>query len=303
MCETAMMVKGCAFEVPPPGAGVTTVTLATPAVARSLAAMAAVSWVAETKVVVRGLPFHWTTESVMKPVPFTVRVKAAAPTVREVGLRLEIVGAGGLLIVKVRALEVPPPGAGLTTVTWAVPAVAMSPAAMAAVSWVAETKVVARGLPFQRTTELELKPLPVTVSVNAALPAYAVAGLRLVVVGTGLLTVKDSAFEVPPPGAGVTTVTLATPAVARSLVTMAAVSRVAETKVVVRGLPFHWTTESVMKPVPFTVRVKADPPARAVVGLRLPSVGSGFGTALTTLTEKLCAAGVPTPLLASTVTG
>ncbi len=71
---------------------------------------------------------------------------------------------------KVRALEVPPPGAGLNTVTEAVPAVAMSAAVIDALNWVEETYVVVRFDPFQRTTELDLKPLPFTVNVNAAPP-------------------------------------------------------------------------------------------------------------------------------------
>ena len=43
------------------------------------------------------------------------------------------------MIVKVRALEVPPPGVGLNTVTEAVPAVAISAAVIAAVNRVEDT--------------------------------------------------------------------------------------------------------------------------------------------------------------------
>jgi hypothetical protein len=67
----------------------------------SAAGIAAVNRVAETKVVVRFAPFHCTTESVTKPVPLTVSVKAAPPAVRDDGLMLEITGTGGSLIVKV----------------------------------------------------------------------------------------------------------------------------------------------------------------------------------------------------------
>ncbi len=125
---------------------------------------------------------------------------------------------------KVWALEVPPPGAGLNTVTWAVPAVAMSAAVIAAVNWVEETKVVVRFDPFHRTTEPATKLLPLTVSVKAGPPAVAEEGLRLVVVGTGLLIVKVRAPEVPPPGVGLNTVTEAVPAVAMSAAVIAAVS-------------------------------------------------------------------------------
>ena len=79
--------------------------------------------------------FHFTTERPStKFVPFTVRVKAASPAVLLVGEIVAVVGTG-LLIVNVKAgVEVPPPGAGLTTVTSGVPADSMSSAVMAAVS-------------------------------------------------------------------------------------------------------------------------------------------------------------------------
>jgi hypothetical protein len=44
-------------------------------------------------------------------------------------------------------------------------------------------------------------------SVSLAAPALADVGERLVRVGTGLSTVKFTAFEVPPPGAGLLTTT------------------------------------------------------------------------------------------------
>ena len=60
---------------------------------------------------------------------------------------LVVVGTG-LLTVNVNALDVPPPGVGLNTVTDEVPVAAMSVAGIAAVNWVEETKVVARADPF-----------------------------------------------------------------------------------------------------------------------------------------------------------
>src|SRR3970040_1735616 len=100
----------------------------------------------------------------------------------------------------------------------------MSLAGMAAVSCVLLRKVVVRSAPFQRTTEEEIKPLPLTVRVKPASPAVALEGNKEVKLGPGLLMVRTGAFEVPPPGAGLNTVTCAVPAVARSLAGMAAVS-------------------------------------------------------------------------------
>src|ERR1700678_768578 len=102
-------------EVPPPGAGVTTAMLALPIVVMSAAVIAAVIWVALTKVVVRLLPFHCTTDFASKPLPLTVNVKAVPPTVAVVGEMLVTVG-GALLIDRSTAVEVPPPGVGFTTV-------------------------------------------------------------------------------------------------------------------------------------------------------------------------------------------
>ena len=85
------------------------------------------------------------------------------------------------MIVKVRALETAPPG--FSTVTEALPAAAMSAAVIAAVRWVALTKVVVRFAPFQRTTEPLTKLLPFTVSVKAGPPAAALLGESEVNVG------------------------------------------------------------------------------------------------------------------------
>src|SRR5690606_39614408 len=72
--------------------------------------------------------------------------------------------------------------------------------------------VCSSDLPFQRTTELSMKFVPVTVSVSASLPASALDGSSIVIVGTGFtagLIVKVLAAEVPPPGAGFDTATCA----------------------------------------------------------------------------------------------
>ena len=276
----ALMVNAELPEVPPPGAGLETVTGAVPAAAMSAAEMAACNCEALTNVVVRAEPFQLTTELLMNPLPFTVRVKAAPPAVALAGDREVTVGRGlGALMVNAELPEVPPPGAGLDTVTGAVPAAAMSAAEMAACNCEALTNVVVRAEPFQLTTELLMNPLPFTVRVKAAPPAVALAGDREVTVGRGLgaLMVNAELLEVPPPGVGLETVTGAVPAAAMSAAEMAACSCEALTNVVVRAEPFHLTTELLMNPLPFTVRVKAAPPAVALAGDREVTVGKGLG--------------------------
>jgi len=216
----------CAFEVPPPGVGLKTVTAAVPTDAMSPAAIVAVSCKAETKVVGRSLPFQRTREVGTNPMPFTVSVKPVLPAVAEAGLSPVVVGAGlsAGLIVNVRVFDVPPPGVPLKTVTAAVPAPVMSLGTIVAVSCEADTKVVGRAAPFQRTTDVATKPEPVTVSVKPAPPAVAEGGLSPVVVGAGLFIVNVWAFDAPPPGVGLKTVTAAVPAPVMSPGAIAAVS-------------------------------------------------------------------------------
>jgi hypothetical protein len=151
-------------------------------------------------VVVRPVPFHCTVDPETKFVPVTVSVKAAPPAVALEGESEAAVGMG-LLMVKVRALDVPPPGEGLTAVTEGVPAVAISLAEIAAVNCVALTKVVVRALPFHCTVAPETKFVPVTVSVKAAPPAVALEGESALRVGTGLppVTVMVSGGELVEP--------------------------------------------------------------------------------------------------------
>src|SRR3989442_544250 len=154
----------------------------------------------------------------MKPLPLTVRTNAFPPATADVGLMLLMAGAGFTgVMVKLAALEVPPPGGGLKTVTEAEPALATSLAGMEAVSLVSLTKAVARSAPFQRTTDPAMKLAPLTVRLKAGAPACADVGLMAVMFGTGFtgtVMVKLSALEVPPPGAGLKTVTEATPVLA-----------------------------------------------------------------------------------------
>ena len=124
-----------------------------------------------------------------------------------------LVITGAALIVNVCALDVPPPGLGLATVMDAVPAVATRDAGTVAVSCVEETKLVARGAPFQFTVEVETNLVPFTVKVNCALPAVVEVGQIEVMVGTGLLIVRVSVALPVPPALVALMVTLYVPAV------------------------------------------------------------------------------------------
>ena len=194
-CEAGAdeMASDRAADVPPPGAGFNTVTCAVPAVATSAAAMDAVRRVALTKLVLRLAPFQRTVEPAMKFEPSTVRVKPALPAVALAGAIEDSSGNGLLasgavaLIANVSTVELPPPGAGLKTDTWAGPAAAMSPAVMAAVNCVLLTKLVGRSAPFQRTVDALEKLPPLTVRENAAPPAAALVGASDDKVGTALV--------------------------------------------------------------------------------------------------------------------
>jgi hypothetical protein len=109
-----------------------------------------------------------------------------------------LVITGVAAIVNVCAFDVPPPGAGFTTVIEAVPGLAIREADTVAVSCVEETNVVASAVPLHFTVEVETKFVPFTVNVNPLPPAVAQVGLIEVVVGTGLLMVKVTGFVIVP---------------------------------------------------------------------------------------------------------
>ena len=146
-------------------------------------------------------------------------------------------------------------------------------------TWELSTDTVGRSLPFHRTTELDTKPEPATAKVKDGPPTRAALGEIKLIVGMGLfplVMVKFAAFEVPPPGAELVTVTAAVPAVAMAAAGMAAVNCVALTNVVVRAVPPKLTVEAATKFVPLTVSVKAAPPATALFGEIVVIVGVGL---------------------------
>jgi hypothetical protein len=164
-----------------------TVTAAVPAVAMSPAGTCARR--PPLTVVGRSFPFQRTTELEAKFVPATYRVKVCAPTGAQPGSRELIVGMGlvPLLIAKLTPLDVPPPGPGLVTVTAAVPAEAMAAAGIVAVNCMELTNVAATAVPPKLTTEEERKFAPLTVRVNAGLPATLLVGDIVEIVGEGIV--------------------------------------------------------------------------------------------------------------------
>jgi hypothetical protein len=88
-------------------------------------------------------------------------------------------------MVKIIALEAPPSGAGLVTVTAGVPVEAMLAAGMAAVNCVELTNVVVGAAPPKLTIEDATKFVPLIVSVKATPPATVLFGEIVVIVGVG----------------------------------------------------------------------------------------------------------------------
>src|SRR5262245_58617353 len=195
----------------------------------------------------------------------------------------------GVLTIRSRFADVPPPGAGLETDTWMLPTAATSPAVTGVSSLVLLTKMVPRDDPPKRACEPATKFVPLIVKVKAALPAFTFDGAREVSVGAALEMGRSREFEVPPPGGGVTTAIFAVPAVAMSVSRTAMSNWVALTKVVVRELELSVATDWAVKFESVIVRVNAAPPVVAVAGASEVSAGSPL------LTLKMSVAETPPP--------
>ena len=201
-----------------------------------------------------------------------------APATTEVGEMLVRTGVG-LSTVNVAELdEVPPPGAGFTTATAIVPALASWVAVSVAVSEVALTKVVALGVPAKVTSDAVTKPVPVTVTATGDEPAVALDGVIVVTVGLGLPTVKVAGRLTPPPGAGFVTTTGSAPVVVRAVAGIVAVRAVALVTVVGIAVPLNETLEAETKPVPTAEIVVAGEPTVAVLGVIEVTVTVGLAT-------------------------
>ena len=136
------------------------------------------------------------------------------------------------LTANITIFDVPPPGAGVTTCTWLMPADDRSPAVSKASKFVEFTKVVVRAATLIVTTELGTKPTPVNAIVVAALPAFAETGLNEVRLGVWFLTESGKLLDDPPFGGGFTTVISNVPDVVKSAANIEACSEVELMKVV-----------------------------------------------------------------------
>jgi len=168
----------------------------------------------------------WTLHVTPSALPATLAAKVCAPPsgiVTEIGLRLTL-PALAPATVKLAMFDVPPPGAGFVTETGYVPAVARSAVVSPIVSCVPLTNVDVRVEPLKLTVEEFKKLLPLMVRACAGEPTVIELGESEVTAGTGLPTVKSTAFEAPPPGEGLVTTTGKLPAVVRSFVVREIVS-------------------------------------------------------------------------------
>jgi len=96
-------------------------------------------------------PLKRTVDAGVKLVPRINKVKPGLPGLTSHGA-MPVTEGTGLFIAKVAELDCAPPG--LKTVTFAVPADAISAALIAAVTLLSLTNVVVRSEPFHRTIEL-----------------------------------------------------------------------------------------------------------------------------------------------------
>jgi hypothetical protein len=173
-------------DVPPPGGGLKTTTVAVPTAVMSEVVIAACKWFVETKVVVRGEPFQRACEEIVKFAPKRSIRRGGPLTNPEFGIKEFRTGSGVPATVKEGPAEIPVPMPGVTTVILICPAVTTSVAVMAACNWALEINVVVRGLPFHATVEVLRKLEPFTVSVKLALPAGTEFGVMVDTCGTGV---------------------------------------------------------------------------------------------------------------------
>jgi len=82
--SASVIVNVVGLVVPPPGVGLNTVTAAIPSSAKSAAGITAWRSELSKKLVVKAVPFHWTTEVAENPDPMTVIDKFPLPSMADV---------------------------------------------------------------------------------------------------------------------------------------------------------------------------------------------------------------------------
>jgi hypothetical protein len=164
------------------------------AFAIAVAGTDAVSDVDEPNVVVNSALPKNTCDADVKFVPVTVRVNSGLPATTVVGLMELIVGIGGGVMLNFIKFEYS--FAPLVTPTITFLGNAISPVVTCAVKEVEDTNDVDKSASPKNTWDDEVKFVPVTVSVNAALPATAVVELKLETVGAlGFRTANGMTLE------------------------------------------------------------------------------------------------------------
>lgn len=284
--------KSSVLDVPPPGSGFTTCTGNVPAVATSWLANWDVTCVGLTGFVGRALPLTNTWLAVSIPVPDTLSVVLAAPATTVLGLRERTVGLGFTTFTGT-AFDSPPPGGfppctgGFNMATCTVPAVTMSEAFRATTSFMPLWNEVGRLEPLTTAVEVLMKFVPFTVMVAEPTPARTVDGIMEEIWGTGAVlgvTFSVTSAEMPPPGAGVKTVTETAPGVCiiRSVGWTSVVSSVWFRKIVFgvrsglsRGIPSNRISEFGAKPEPVTCSVNWTDPATTLDGFSELRTGTG----------------------------
>lgn len=170
------------------------------------------------------MPFQRTMDATSKPVPLTVNVAGGAAIGNADGDSDANTGIGRLMVTLTGA-EVPPPGDGLKTVKDPLPEFGTDVAStmIVRVVDVDATWVIPVDDPFHRTDDVLLNPVPVSTTVCVC-RAFSVAGATDTRVGIGFSTAIEIVFDVPPPGAGLETVSVAAPAEPRATASMATFS-------------------------------------------------------------------------------
>lgn len=276
--EKLSITKLTEFEPPPPGVGLATVTPTEPVAASSVDAIFAVRVVPLFKTVPAcDVPLKISVAPVANPVPVAVSGVIGVPTGAIVG-EIEVSTGTGLLIVKLTELDAPPPGVGLVTIMGTTPAVANSLAAMVAVIVDPPLETVPGWLtPLKLTVAPVAKFVPVMAKAGIACPTRALVGLTEVTVGTGLLIVKLTELDVPPPGAGLVTTTGTAPAEVNSEAGIEAVIVVPPLETTpALAVPLKLTVAPVTKLVPLTVSAAIVWPKTLLVGLIEVMTGSGL---------------------------